>query len=190
MSKPTKTERIGIEFTTNEGYQAIVIDYITCEKVQVMFLDDYKFKTWTQWSHLKRGKIKNPYHKSVYGVGYLGLDKNGQTPKATENGKSTREYKLWSHMLERCYSDKYHETRPTYKNCTVCQRWLCFANFLEDISKIKGYELWRDNPKGFALNKDTYYTELGIFTDEKEYSLLTTRFITENDNSKEMRART
>lgn len=188
MSRVDSNERIGVEFTTNEGYQVIVMDYKGCDNVQVMFLDEHKFKTCTQWSHLKRGKVKNPFHPSVYGVGYLGLDKNGQTPKATENGKSTREYKLWNHMLERCYSDKYHETRPTYKDCTVAEEWHSFSKFLEDLPKIKNYELWKDNDN-YVLNKDIYYSNLGIFTDEKEYSLVTTRFITDSDNSKEMRAR-
>ena len=189
MSKPTKTtERIGIEFTTNEGYQVIVIDYITCEKVQVMFLDDYKYTTWTQWSHLKKGSLKNPFHKSVYGVGYLGVMENKDIPKATKNGQITKEYRLWSHMLERCYSEEYHKTRPTYKDCTVAEEWHNFSQFLNDLPKIKDYELWKDNDN-YVLNKDIYYSDLGIITDEKEYSLLTTRFITDSENSKEMRQR-
>ena len=188
MSK--QNERIGIEFTTNEGYQVIVIDYVNNKQVQFMFLDEHKFKTWTSWRNLEHGEVKNPFHPSIFGVGYLGVDENGERLKTMEHGKQTREYKLWQHMLQRCYSEKYHETHPTYKNCTVCQRWLCFANFLEDISKIKGYELWRDNPKGFTLNKDIYYTELGIETDCKEYSLLTTRFVTDSENSREMAERT
>lgn len=185
-----KEERIGIEFTTNEEYQVIVIDYQDCMKVQVMFLDEHKHKMWTQWSNLKSGSLKNPFHRSVFGVGYLGTDENGQIPKTRENGKPTREYNLWNGMLERCYDEKCHKKYPTYKNCTVCQRWLCFANFLEDISKIKGYELWRNNPKQrISLNKDIYYTELGIKTDCKEYSLLTTRFIDNSENVKEVHER-
>ena len=45
----TKEERIGVEFTTNEEYQVIVIDYVNREQVQVMFLDEFKIKTCTQW---------------------------------------------------------------------------------------------------------------------------------------------
>ena len=93
-------------------------------------------------------------------------------------------------MLRRCYDEKYHEQYPTYKNCEVCDRWKCYANFLEDISKIKGYELWRNNPKQrISLNKDIYYAELGIQIDCKEYSLLTTRFIDNRDNTKESATR-
>ena len=186
-----KEERIGIEFTTNEGYQVIVIDYESCMKIQVMFLDEHKYKTWETWQHLQKGQVKNPFHKSVFDVGYLGTMENGERPKVSENGKVTREYNLWNGMLERCYSEKCHEKHPTYKNCTVWSRWLCFANFLEDLPKIKHYELWRDNPNSkISLNKDTYYAELGIITDCKEYNLQTVRFLTIQDNTKEMRVRT
>ena len=179
-------ERLGVEFTTNEECQVIVIDYQGCMKVQAMFLDEHKHKMWTTWDKLEKGVLKNPFHKSVYGIGFLGTDENGQLPKASENGKSTREYDCWRSMLKRCYSGEY----PTYENVTVCDRWHCFANFLEDLPLIKNYELWRDNPKQrIALNKDKYYAELGIITDCKEYNLLTTRFIPQSENSKEVHER-
>ena len=180
-------EVIGIEFTTNEDYQVIITDYINAHKVQVMFLDEHKHKMWTQWDSLKNGSLKNPFHKSVYEVGYLGTDKNGEIPNTTENGKLTREYRLWSNMLRRCYSEEYHEKYPTYKYCEVCERWKCYVYFLEDLPKIKNYEYWRDNPQQrIALNKDIYYSDLGIITDCKEYSLLTTRFISNKENAEDM----
>ena len=181
------SERIGVEFTTKYGEQVIVIDYLGANKVQIMFLDEHKWTTWTTWQNLQNGKVKNPFCKTVHGVGCLGVDKNGQIQKVSVESKLTREYTLWCHMLERCYSDKIHEEYPNYKNCEVCDRWKCYAYFLEDLPLIKNYELWRDNPKQrIALNKDIYYKELGIITDSKEYNLLTTRFITDSENSKEM----
>lgn len=186
------TERIGVEFTTNEGYQVIVIDYVTCEKVQVMFLDDYKYTTWTTWGNLKNGcSLKNPFHKSVYGVGYLGIMSNGEVPKTSMWGsykrEKVREYQVWQNMIERVYSDNIYFT---YENVTVCDRWHNYSLFLEDLPKIKNYEYWKNNPKQkIALNKDMYYTELGIITDKKIYSLETTRFITDSENMKEVHDR-
>lgn len=178
-----KEERIGVEFTTNEGYQVIVIDYINAHKIQVMFLDEHKFKTWTEWNSLKCGRLKNPFHKSVCGVGYLGVDKNGEKPIPKEK---IREYECWSNMIKRCYDKKVREKYPTYKNCTVSEEWHDFSKFLEDLPKIKNYELWRDNPQQkISLNKDIYYAELGIIADCKEYNLLTTRFITDKENTRE-----
>lgn len=114
---------------------------------------------------------------SVYGVGTLGVMKDGSKPKTTVY---IREYDLWKHMLGRCYSDKYHEKQPTYKDCTVCNRWLIFANFLEDLPLIEGYELWKDNPNtGVSLDKDSKVEG------NKIYSLETCKFISRSDNSKE-----
>ena len=38
-------------------------------------------------------------------------------------------YKAWARMLERCYSEKFHKTRNTYKGCAVCEDWKKFSNF-------------------------------------------------------------
>lgn len=38
-------------------------------------------------------------------------------------------YRAWLGMLERCYSTKYHEQRPTYVGCSVSDEWLTFSNF-------------------------------------------------------------
>lgn len=118
---------------------------------------------------------------SVYGVGTLGIMKDGSKPKTTDgHGKPTREYDLWKGMLKRCYDKKWHEKYPTYKDCSVCDRWLVFANFLEDLPLIEGYEFWRDNPKQrIALDKDSK------IEGNKIYSLDTCCFISNSDNVKE-----
>ena len=88
-------------------------------------------------------------------------------------------------MLQRCYSDKCHESNPTYKDCTVCERWLVFANFIEDLPLIEGYELWRDNPNtGVSLDKDIKVQG------NKIYSLETCKFVSKSDNAKESIKRT
>ena len=122
---------------------------------------------------------------SVYGIGTLGTFKDGSKPKTKKDGKHTREYKLWQSMLMRCYSKKYHEKQPTYKDCTVCQRWLVFVNFLEDLPLIENYELWRDNPNSrVCLDKDIKVKG------NKVYSLDTCKFVSNSDNAKESIKRT
>lgn len=59
MRKNLKEERIGLEFTTNEGYQVIIIDYVTREKIQIMFLDEHK------WTTLKQIQFTTIFHKQV-----------------------------------------------------------------------------------------------------------------------------
>lgn len=118
---------------------------------------------------------------SVYGVGTLGIMKDGSKPKTTVY---VREYSLWLHMIQRCYNEKFHESNPTYKDCTVCERWLVFANFVEDLPLIENYELWRDNPKqGISLDKDSK------IKGNKVYSLKACCFMSRSDNAKERNER-
>ena len=38
-------------------------------------------------------------------------------------------YRAWASMLNRCYSAKLQDERPTYKDCTVSEDWHTFSNF-------------------------------------------------------------
>jgi hypothetical protein len=70
----------------------------------------------------------NPYDKSVYGIGYLGVGKY----KSKVNGKLTYTYNVWSNMLDRCYCEKDKHKYPAYYEiCTVCREWLNFQTFAE-----------------------------------------------------------
>jgi len=64
-------------------------------------------------------------------------------------GKKIREYKLWSCMLERCFSEKYKQNYPTYNDATCSKDWLSMTKFIEDVSQMTGYGL-----KGWQLDKD------------------------------------
>lgn len=44
-------------------------------------------------------------------------------------------YRKWKNMRYRCYSHKYHNKEPTYKDCTVCEDWLTFSNFKSWMEK-------------------------------------------------------
>lgn len=185
------SERIGVEFTTKYGEQVMVIEYVTRDKVQVMFLDEHKWTTWTSWDKLKnKCGLTSPFTKTIHGVGYLGTDETGRPMRTVdETGKTTREYKVWTGMLERCYDGR--ERHKTYSDVTVCDRWHSFSQFLEDLPKIQNYEYWLDNPQqGIALNKDLFYAERGLVTDSKVYSLETVRFISKSENMKEVSERT
>lgn len=76
-------------------------------------------------------------------------------------------------MIERCYNEKA-SSYPAYgnKNVTVCERWLCFENYLKDIINIEGYdfqkyingEIQLDKDLKFKNNKE-YCPEKCIFVD-------------------------
>lgn len=178
-----KKDRIGERFVSKEGlgaYEFVIVEYNNCQDVWIEFQDEHKAKVHTRYEKCQIGKVKNPYHKSVCGVGCLGLMKDGSKPKTWENDEVTREYHVWRAMIKRCYDPKFLEEQPTYKDCKVCDRWLVFSNFLEDIKSIEGYELWKNNPnQGICLDKDIKSNG------SKVYSLETCCFITQSENSKE-----
>lgn len=73
-------------------------------------------------------------------------------------------YQVWKTMIYRCYKAK----RKEYKNyggrgITVCERWLVFANFIEDMMPkySVGLELDRkDNDGNYELSNCRWVTEL------------------------------
>ena len=178
MSKTKAEERLGMTFVSNEGCKFFIKDYIGATDVIVKFVDEHGAEIHTTWQHCKKGMVKNPYFKSLFGVACLGV---GDFVTSV-NGKPTRDYNLWKNMLNRCYSGNY----PTYENVTVCERWLVYANFLEDLPLIENYEFWKNNPnERIALDKDL--KQQGV--ENKVYSLDTCKFVTISENSKEVRER-
>ena len=67
--------------------------------------------------------MKDNFYKSVCGVGYLG---NTSTSK---NKKVKHSYRIWLGMIRRCYDNKDLNKNKAYVGCTVCDEWLCYANF-------------------------------------------------------------
>lgn len=55
-------------------------------------------------------------------------------------------YQTWSHMLKRCYSDKYQAKQPTYIGCLVAPEWHSFSSF-------RAWMLTQDH-EGSHLDKD------------------------------------
>lgn len=182
-----KSERISEKFVSKESlgaYKFKIVEYSTRHDLWIQFEDKHGARVHTNYNNCQKGEVKNPYHKSVYGVACLGLMSDGSKPKITINGKNTREYSMWHSMIKRCYSEKGREKNPTYKNCSVCDRWLVYANFLEDLPKIENYKLWKNND-GYALDKDLKQQNV----ENKVYSLETCCFVTQSDNNKEMNSR-
>lgn len=80
-------------------------------------------------------------NKLVYGIGV-----NDYEESIRENGKNIKAYNTWLHMLQRCYSTKLQQTKPTYIGCSVCPEWLSFSNFKKwyDENYIEGFHLDKD----------------------------------------------
>lgn len=123
LSKEIK--RIGETNISNEKYEMKIIEYNGANNIIIEFQDEYKAKVHTSYQCFKNGGVKNPYHKSIYGFGYIGVGNY----KIWENGKETLAYTQWKGMLRRCYDPYYINKKPTYINCYVCEEWLNFQNF-------------------------------------------------------------
>ena len=179
MGRNLAEERLGMTFVSNEGCKFFVKEYVNSLDVTVKFVDEHGAEVHTQWNNCKSGSVKNPYFTSVFGVACLG---EGDF-KTKVNGKPVREYNLWKAMLTRCYSGE--ERYKTYANVTVCDRWLVYANFLEDLPLIEGYEMWLNSEEMISLDKDL--KQVGV--ENKVYSLDTVKFVTQSENSKEVNER-
>ena len=155
MSK--KTDRTGKIGVSNEGCVIKIVKYNDTRDVIVEFQDEHKYRVHTSYKQFKNGECKNPFFASVFGHGYLGTDKNGSVPKMSEFKDSknvhTWEYNKWQGMLQRCFDNKLKERNPTYKDVTCCNRWLCFANFLEDLEILKQEYNWSED-ETLNLDKD------------------------------------
>lgn len=180
MSK--KIDRTGERFINKNGNSFTIVAYTNSSNVVVRFDDGYEVHT--NYYYCREGAVSNPYDKTIHGIACIGLDKNGDKPKVSEGRTQIREYTLWYGMISRCYSESHLKRKPSYANAIVCERWLCYANFLEDLPLIEGYELWRDNPnQRIALDKDIKGNG------NKIYCLEHCCFITNEDNAKEVVAR-
>ena len=155
-----KIDRTGETNISNEGCTMKIVEYNNNYDVIIEFQDEHKYRVHAQYKDFKNGQCKNPFYPSVYGYGYLGIDKEGDVPKTHESkdGKyvNTWEYDKWQKMLKRCFDSKFKEKYPTYKDITCCDRWLCFANFLEDFEILKQEYNWNVDEK-LQLDKDILY---------------------------------
>lgn len=122
-----KIDRTGEKSINNFGSEIIIVEYRNKRDIDVYFSEyDWTFKN-AHYNNFKKGQIRCPYEKSVYGIGYLG---EGDY-KSKENGKNTKIYDAWHDMLKRCYSEKYHKKYPTYITCEASEGWHNFQNFAE-----------------------------------------------------------
>ena len=157
---------------SNEGYKMRIVKYNGVRDIIIEFQDEHKTKVHTTYRYFKKGNVKNPFHPSVFGVGYLGEGKY----KVSYNGKHTKCYNTWNNMLQRCYEPYTVNKRPTYINCYVCEDWLNFQNFAkwyeESYYEIEGEKMHLDKDILVKGNK-IYSPETCIFVPNRINVLFT-----------------
>lgn len=131
---------VGEEFLTNEGYYVKVIEYINNKNVKVVFPNGYINKFTSD--SIRKGKIRNVFHKGLCHVGYLG---DGIYVPSV-NRKKTKAYYIWSAMIQRCYDPRIKERHSTYIGCSVDSEWHNLQNFAKwfEENYREGYQLDKD----------------------------------------------
>lgn len=145
---------VGMRFTTNEGCTIEVIDYINSQNVLVEFVETGNTMN-VRAGNIKSGNIKNKMHRSVFGVGCIGMGPHRPSIK----GVYSREYKYWFHMLRRCYSNSNAASSKNYKErgVYVDSTWHNFQEFAEWCQ-------WQPEflNTGWELDKDVFSTGTSI----------------------------
>lgn len=116
----------GCVHKTNRFGSVKILNYVNAKLVEVEFLDSGWRSTFKS-CHIRVGGIVDKMQPTVSGVGFIG----DGIYKPGSGSNKTNAYDYWSHMMQRCYSDIYHEKFPTYKDCEVCEEWQNFQNFAE-----------------------------------------------------------
>lgn len=150
------------------GYEMKIVEYNRSDDIWIEFQDEHKTRINTTYDCFQKGKIKNPYHKSVCGVGYIGEGKY----KKSNNGKHTKVYDTWVAMINRCYNPYYINKHLTYIDVTVCEEWHCFQDFGKWFEK-NYYEIENEV---MHLDKDI------LIKGNKIYSPETCVFVSNNIN--------
>jgi hypothetical protein len=155
-----KVNRIGEKWVTNEGYTVEIVGCFGWNNYTIKFNNGIIIKG-KRYEHIINGRIKNPYHKSVYGVGCSGIGKYSRInhPKI---------YFTWKDMLRRCYDEKEQKRSPNYIGCSVAEKWLNFQVFAEWFE-----EYYKEN---FDLDKDI------LIKGNKVYSPETCTFVPQEVN--------
>lgn len=157
MPRKKMDNRVGETKLNYQNSTMTIVLYNNVQDIVVEFQDKYKSKVHTTYQNFKNGSVKNPYCPSVLHVGAIGSKYNPYDIYYDNNGKKInkvkKEYRLWKHMLERCFDNDYKERQPTYKDVTCVDDWALFENFYEWIKDQENYDKWL-NGDLWCLDKD------------------------------------
>lgn len=143
-----------------------IVKYNNKTNVEIQFINT-GFEVVVQLGNIRNGSIKDPYLPSVCGIGV-----SGTKYPIKVNGVITKEYTLWTHMLQRCYSDTYKKKQPTYEGCEVSNNFKNYEYFYE----------WCHKQVGFG-NEDWHLDKDLLIKGNKVYSESTCVFIPKEINS-------
>lgn len=147
---PNHINRTGEKHITKQGYPIEVIECFKSTNCTVIFEDGLIIKK-VDYSAIKNGTLKNPLHRSLCGVGFIGIGKY-------EASRNSKPYSIWRGVITRGYDKKVKEKYPTYKEVTVCKEWHNFQNFASWLEE--------NYKEGFELDKDILIKRNKVYSPE------------------------
>ena len=168
-------DRTGEVNYNNFGSKMKIIKYRNNRDIDVYF-PEYNFTAENVvYCNFKKGNVSCLYERRCYDIGFIG---KGKYKAYDENGKLTKCYRTWHHMLERCYDPKFHEKEPTYIGCKVNEEFHNFQNFgdwdNDNYYKVEGETMCLDKDILVKHNK-IYSPETCIYVPQTINNLFTKR---------------
>jgi hypothetical protein len=163
--------KIGSVYQTNNYGAVIVID--KSKRSDFFTVKFLKTGTIKEFRHdqIISGCLRDPFAKTLCGVACTGNIKT--------RGIYKTYYAIWHNMINRCYNKK-NKQHSEYKNVSVCERWLMFENFYNDVSLIDGYDDNEIRNGNLVLDKDLKQR----YEKNKIYSLETCTWLSKYDNNR------
>lgn len=155
-------KRIGHKVINTQGIEMECVNYINANNITVKF-NEPSYLTNSCWSNFIKGKIRNPYMKTIYGVGAIGT----KYPTRTNTNQRNKEYSTWCDLLYRVYGCKDNNTTAKrYKSCTVCNDWMLYENFYEWLHEQQNFDKWLNGDR-WCLDKDILVKGNKIYEPDK-----------------------
>jgi hypothetical protein len=142
--------KLGDTFTMKSGRSCEVVEYISANKIKVLFQDCHF--VWLRYGTLREGSYRHPLDRTVCRVGYIGLGEYSRK-------NSPIAYSKWRGALERVYDRKFHEKKSgsRYKGTLMHKDWHNFQNFANWFYS-------QEYTNGWELDKDLRSKDVAIYS--------------------------
>lgn len=150
--------KLGDTFQSTSGNTFSIIELLPDCKSKVKFNDEFGYEVVVNNTALRKGTIKNPYYRKLFGKGYFGVGPyKSKLGPGSQGYPNTKEYMAWINMLSRCYYDKYTfrtTGNKVYDDAEVCDEWLNFQTFAKWFTEKYMYTQLKEKGIKVALDKD------------------------------------
>lgn len=151
---PKPSDFLGKTIENGSGGSFVVIDQIKQEEGRLLFKIKFKntgSEVVSKYGYIQNGKIKDPWAKTVFGVGMYG-NCDYSDPHYSELVDT------WREMLRRCYFKKANSYKSYgLKGVHVEPRWRVFEFFQKDVKDIPNWHKKIKEPAKYSLDKDILF---------------------------------